>query len=165
MIRRVRAGEWERLRELRLAALLDAPAAYSSTHAETAARPEQFWMHWAENGASSAGSATFVAEATDGRWLGMACGFEWPDNPGVVELVAMWVAPEARRAGVGRQLVDAVVAWALEGGWDRVHLGVADGNDAAERLYAACGFEATGETVPLKEGSERCQRTMVYRRR
>ena len=89
----------------------------------------------------------------------MASGFE---HDGAVELAQMWVAPEARRRGVGRALVDTVVEWA---GAREARLGVADGNAAAERLYEACGFELSGEVLPLFEGSERCQRTMVYRRR
>jgi GNAT superfamily N-acetyltransferase len=66
-----------------------------------------------------------------------------------VELGAMWVAPEARRRGIGRALVDAVVDWAASIGQRRVVLWVGDANIGARDLYAALGFEPTGETMPL----------------
>lgn len=159
MIRRIRAGEWETLRTLRLAALADSPDAFVSTHAETRTRPDEFWIEWVDAVCEGDERATFVAVDDHDRFVGMASGFE---HDGAVELAQMWVAPEARRSGVGRGLVAAVLEWA---GDRDVCLGVADGNDAAERLYDVCGFELSGEVLPLFEGSDRCQRTMNYRRR
>ena len=63
-----------------------------------------------------------------------------------VHLIAMWVAREARRRGVGRTLVDAVVGWAAEIGAPAVRLDVGDDNVAARRLYERAGFAATGRT-------------------
>jgi ribosomal protein S18 acetylase RimI-like enzyme len=59
------------------------------------------------------------------------------------ELVDLWVAPAARRAGVGEQLVEAVVAALLERGAPRVLLGTAAPNVAAQRLFARLGFRPT----------------------
>ena len=58
----------------------------------------------------------------------------------------MWVAPQARRAGVGRALIDAVVAWAAEIGAPSIRLDVADNNVDARHLYEASGFSPTGRT-------------------
>jgi ribosomal protein S18 acetylase RimI-like enzyme len=55
------------------------------------------------------------------------------------ELLAMWVAPRARGAGLGRALIDAVVALAADPA--RVHLRVMAGNSAGIAFYERCGFE------------------------
>ena len=59
-----------------------------------------------------------------------------PDDGGV-ELMSMWVAADARRRGIGGQLIDAVIAWA---GNMPVHLRVMDGNQAAVLAYESKGF-------------------------
>jgi ribosomal-protein-alanine N-acetyltransferase len=56
------------------------------------------------------------------------------------------VAPRARRAGVGRALIDAVVTWAVEIGAPSIRLNVADNNVDASGLYEASGFSPTGRT-------------------
>jgi GNAT superfamily N-acetyltransferase len=48
------------------------------------------------------------------------------------------------RAGVGKRLAAAIADWARETRASEVALGFVDGNVAAERLYTATGFTATG---------------------
>ena len=56
-------------------------------------------------------------------------------------LYHMYTAPEHRQRGLGRQLVDAVVAYARsQEGIEEIILAVTVGNTAAERLYLAAGF-------------------------
>ena len=52
----------------------------------------------------------------------------------------MWVAPEVRRLGVGRELVQAVTDWGAEWGARRVVLWVTSVNDGAQRFYERIGF-------------------------
>jgi ribosomal protein S18 acetylase RimI-like enzyme len=61
----------------------------------------------------------------------------------------MWIAPAARRAGVGRALVAALVDWAADSGASAVELWVTRGNDAAQRLYEGTGFRTTDDVKPL----------------
>ena len=131
-MRAANVDEWDLLRALRLAALADAPEAFTSTLERERAMPEDEWRMRAGNsaiawhGTEPAGIVGCVV--IDGR----------------AELVGMWVAPPARRAGTGR----ALVGWALDRartlGFDELVLWVAGGNDGAERLYSNCGFELTG---------------------
>ena len=59
-----------------------------------------------------------------------------PTDAGV-ELISMWVAPEARLRGIGGGLIDAVIGWASG---SRLSLRVIDGNAAALTAYASRGF-------------------------
>jgi len=67
----------------------------------------------------------------------------------------MWVAPEARRSGVGAALTKAVMDWAAARGAQRVLLGVAENNEAAQRLYERLGFKLTGRSEPLHSDPSR----------
>lgn len=60
------------------------------------------------------------------------------------DLFGLYVAPEARREGVGRALVAAAVRAARDLGAERLELAVTAGNDSALRLYREAGFETWG---------------------
>jgi ribosomal protein S18 acetylase RimI-like enzyme len=144
-VRRVSADDVDLMRELRLRALQDAPMAFGSTYARELAFAPEVWEQRVRANAAGERSVGFVAEPS----AGMAVGAIDDDDPGLAHLYGMWVAPEARRTGTGRALVDAVVAWAAQRGARRVLTSVADGNPAATALYAAAGFVDTGEHEPL----------------
>ena len=59
-------------------------------------------------------------------------------------VMGMYVAPEAGGQGVGRKLLDALVAHARINGVESLVLTVTDGNDRALRLYASAGFRSFG---------------------
>jgi ribosomal protein S18 acetylase RimI-like enzyme len=94
-----------------------------------------------------------VIALDDERWIGMAMGAPHRDHPGEAGLFAMWVAPEARRAGIGRGLVEHVVGWARSKGFPVLRLMVTQTNEGAMRLYERCGFADEGVRLPLREGS------------
>jgi GNAT superfamily N-acetyltransferase len=152
-IRRIAAGEWRELRELRLRALMDAPDAFGSTHDREASDPEQQWVDWAIDGAEGGSSFTVVGVA-DGRWIGMAIGAPHRDHPGEAGLFAMWVDPSERGAGIGGALVERVVDWAASVGFSILRLRVSMSNDPAVRLYTRSGFADNGDRGPLREGSD-----------
>jgi len=60
------------------------------------------------------------------------------------ELINVTVAPEARRRGLGRRLLEHLVAEARRAGCEQVFLDVRVGNVAARTLYAAVGFLEVG---------------------
>ena len=147
-IRRIRAEEGLRLRELRLRALADAPTAFGSTLVEEQARPKEDWDQLAAEEASSDARARFVAEQNT-RWYGMAGVFVLQDQPEIAQLISMWVDPARRRSGIARALVDAVVRWARGRGARRLQLWVTGTNHQAMSLYACAGFAATERVQPL----------------
>ncbi len=135
MIRQVHAEDWKRLRDARLRALAEAPYAFLSKLADERAFPEEVWRSRA---AARDTSASFAVEQDD-RFDGIVSCF-FADAPGTAYLVAMWVSPKCRGAGLGRRLVEAVVDWARAHGAARVVLSVERGNAGAFRLYERCGF-------------------------
>lgn len=62
---------------------------------------------------------------------------------GEAELLLLAVAPEHRRRGVGRLLLDQFVEAARASGAARVHLEVRDSNPAV-RMYRTAGFKLAG---------------------
>jgi ribosomal protein S18 acetylase RimI-like enzyme len=146
--------DWVALREIRLRSLLDSPDAFGSTYGEESARSEPAWRDWAAGRWRGGVAVVFAARDPMGAVVGTATGAEFEAEPGVAHLYAMWVAPDARGSGVGRALVEAVVAWAVGRGCGRIVLSVTESNRSARRFYEACGFADTGERRPLREGSD-----------
>ena len=59
-------------------------------------------------------------------------------------VMGMYVAPEVAGQGVGRKLLDALVAHARANGLSSLVLTVTDGNERAQRLYRSAGFRSFG---------------------
>lgn len=60
------------------------------------------------------------------------------------ELLSIGVLPDHRRSGVGRRLVEMVIAASIERGAARLFLEVAEDNAPAQHLYHMLGFIAVG---------------------
>jgi ribosomal protein S18 acetylase RimI-like enzyme len=70
----------------------------------------------------------------------------------------MGVRPAARRRGLGRALMDAVLAAARGGGARRVELEVLAQNEGAARLYETLGFRDTRELWVLERAADPADR-------
>jgi ribosomal protein S18 acetylase RimI-like enzyme len=151
--RQAQAADWEALRQLRLAALADAPDAFASTLEAEMAFPTEVWRQRAQGGP---GSASFIARE-GGVDIGLAAIFAEPDAPWRMHLVSMWVAPRHRHQGVANALIDQAVRWAAERQAREVVLWVADHNTDARQLYERIGFRATGERQPLPSNPARTE--------
>src|SRR5207248_4228081 len=113
----------------------DAPSAFGSTVAREAALTEAEWISRAERSAHGPERAMFFA-LDDSRIVGLAGGYREAPDAHEVELISMWTAPAARRTGVGRTLVHAVIDWAVNTDATVIGLWVTGGNEPAQRLYA-----------------------------
>lgn len=146
-LRSLGPDDWQAWRELRLAALAEAPYAFGSTLAEWQGEGdrEERWR----GRLTIPGSHNVVAVGGEGaRAVGMASGV--PDeSPDAVELISMWVSPAVRGHGVGDRLIGEIVAWAVERGARTLRLSVMPDNRAALALYERHGFTETGEPGDL----------------
>jgi RimJ/RimL family protein N-acetyltransferase len=90
-------------------------------------------------------AAVFVAERSDHVLIGRLslARDTHPASAHVADLGLM-VAKDARRAGVGRALLEAAVDWARASGVRKLELHVFPWNEPAIRLYERFGFEREG---------------------
>ena len=65
-------------------------------------------------------------------------------RPDTAEIKRMYVQPSHRRAGVGRAMLDELVAAARTAGYQRIRLDSPDFMTAAHGLYRSSGFEEIG---------------------
>jgi ribosomal protein S18 acetylase RimI-like enzyme len=152
-LRRLRAGEAARIRELRLRALQESPEAFGSCYEHELELPAEHWERLADASERAATEIVFVGEE-DGEWLGMAGGYLLDGDPDAAVLWGMWVAPEGRRRMLASHLADSVAAWARARKALRLDLCVTDRAEAAAALYERLGFVVTGERRPLDRDQE-----------
>jgi len=137
----VTEDSWRELRDVRLAALTEAPAAFGSSLRREQEFDEDRWRAWTRS------AALFMAFA-GGPPVGMAAGVRG-QSTAERKLVAMWVDPAWRGRNTASKLLISVVDWAASDGGKRLRLWVAEGNESARRLYEGRGFEVTGGRAPM----------------
>jgi ribosomal protein S18 acetylase RimI-like enzyme len=124
LIRAAALDDWALVKEARLRALADSPAAFGSTWAREATFGDDEWQRRA-----------LIAEA---------------DSPTEERhLVAMWVEPGHRGSQAATLLIEAACAQARDAGATAVTLWVADPNTRARRFYERVGFQSTGRRAQL----------------
>ncbi|MFF3625026.1 GNAT family N-acetyltransferase [Streptomyces sp. NPDC002467] len=169
VIRAVRGDEWEKVKELRLAALRDpaAAVAFLETEENALSQEDAYWQQRAAGAAEGRGARQFIAEAGDGSWVGSVTvlieakgGTDFFGE--VIEqqqghVVGVFVRPEQRGSGLVERLFDAALewSWSLEAPvTERVRLFVHEENARAEAFYRRYGFGASGVVVPLETGAK-----------
>lgn len=164
-VRRVRAGEGTRVRELRLRAVSDpvASIAFLTTREQELERDQAFWDERAATGAAGDAAAMFIAER-DEAWLGTlsvlvrrAGDIDHTGrrlSEGSADIVGVFVAPEARGTGAIDALLDAAARWTAGQGFETVSLDVHVDNLRAQAAYRRAGFVPTGEEFTGPIGPE-----------
>jgi len=99
-----------------------------------------------------------LVASLNGEPVGMASATSPVDDE--VELISMWVAPEARGRAVGAALIEAIVVWALEQHVPRVTLDVRETNVSAINLYKRLGFVDVG--LSPGSGPDAPERRMLW---
>ena len=130
--------DWPVLRAARLEALLDSPAAYTSSYACEAQWSELDWLRAFD-------AATWIVAREAERVVGLARSVGEPERPSARHVESIWVAPTHRRLGVFRALLRTLAAMERQMGVTELMLWVLEDNHAAERAYRALGFEPTGD--------------------
>lgn len=164
-VRRVRAGEGERVRELRLRAVSDPAAsiAFLSTYEQDVARDQAFWDDRAAGGAGGDSAAMFVAES-DAAWIGTCTVLVRRagdvDHTGRrlgsdrADVVGVYVDPAHRGTGTIDALLDTAARWTAAAGFETLSLDVHVDNARAQAVYRRAGFVPTGETFTGPIGAE-----------
>ncbi|RKT19575.1 ribosomal protein S18 acetylase RimI-like enzyme [Streptomyces sp. 1114.5] len=148
-IERIGREDWQLLRKVRLAQLLDTPLAFGETHEYASYQGEGNWRA-RTNWVNEPDKIGLVAVAPDGEWVGTMLSVPSKGQADAVDLIGVWVAPEhrGRARGVADALLDAVLAWARGRGAARMLLGVHEANPRAAAFYQRRGFAYTGGETP-----------------
>ena len=150
MVRRLQSNEWTAIRDIRLRALRDSPAAFASSYEDEVGKPDSWWIDGADR------LAWFVAEEGS-TTIGVAAGMRVAERH---EVISMWVDPLHRSGGTADALLAAVVDWARSDGAAGIWLAVAADNDRARHFYERAGFTATGAAKALRSRPEICTNEM-----
>lgn len=130
---RADGDDWKDWRALRQRSLNEDPDAFAAS-VQAWTGDDDTEEHWRERILASPCFLARYASREPQLPVGMV-GVRSQANS--IELISMWVAPEARGRGVGGALIDEVLAWS---GNRTVYLRVMDGNDAAVAAYQSRGF-------------------------
>jgi ribosomal protein S18 acetylase RimI-like enzyme len=145
-VRRLTPADAALYREIRLEGLQCDPEAFGSTFEAENTRPLTFFSE------RLGGSAMFGA-FHDSELVGIAGLLmrEGRKEAHKALLVGMYVRPSARKAGVGRRLVETIIEFARHR-VELVQLAVVSNNQPARRLYERLGFLEYGlEKKALKQ--------------
>jgi ribosomal protein S18 acetylase RimI-like enzyme len=137
------SADWRMLRVARLEALLDSPQAFTSNYAHESAWSEPDWRRAFD------GSTWIIAREAE-NVIGLARSVGEGGGPATRHLESIWVAPNHRRRGVLRALLQAIAEIELKMGVADLLLWVLEDNPDAQHAYEALGFEATGERQFLR---------------
>jgi [ribosomal protein S18]-alanine N-acetyltransferase len=110
----------------------------------TPARVQHFIM--------GAESSVVVARRGDARSLAAFAIMHFGDEVAHLNLLA--VAPDYRRQGLARQLMDWLTATAIEAGVFRINLELRTQNAAARAFYESLGFDQLGVVQGYYQGRE-----------
>lgn len=149
-IRRLRRGEAELYRKIRLQSIADSPSAFETTYEAVVARSPESWREQADGSAEGEDRATFLAFEGE-EPVGIAALYRIGESREVAELLQVWVAPGHRGTGVARALMDKVFAWAGKCGFRQIVAKVTSGNERAFAFYRNYGF-ALAESLAAEEG-------------
>jgi GNAT superfamily N-acetyltransferase len=150
-IKQLGVDDWRVFRDVRLAALQDAPDCLGDRYDHEKDGSEQQWRAFLQE------RTRFVALVEEDPVGMISVGEgEWS---GTASITSVWVDPGFRRRRTGGfalavsdALVVAALDWARDKGLPHVFLRLNQGCEAAERLYWRNGFRRTGSTRPLDDG-------------
>ena len=141
-VRRIAADQGTTLRELRTAALREAPYAFGQTLEEALDENRETFEAVAARHAASDTSTSFILY-TEGYPAGLIGAYF--DDERKAFVCALWVAPAVRHLRGGELLVNTASEWLAEHGADEIHAWVTDVNRTAMRFYERLGFGPTGD--------------------
>ncbi|MEX3921431.1 N-acetyltransferase family protein [Paraburkholderia sp. BR10872] len=143
LIRPTSEEDWQILKTVLLAALLDSPTAFGLNYATAAAYSEQQWRECA----SGQTQPQYLVAMVQGQAVGLIG--DAISRTREYNLIAMWVHSKCRGLGIASRLVNAIQARAIERGQRRVVLRVSPDNARAVGLYRRHGFQFLPEREAL----------------
>jgi ribosomal protein S18 acetylase RimI-like enzyme len=135
-VRGLDENDWSDYREVRLAALQEAPFAFVGSYEDEQQYDEAHWR-------SEVRSCRRLVLERDKRIVGVVSLKTLPDDPEGADVSGLWVAPEARHTGAAMRLVEAAAGLAAEEGRSKIYYWVGSENAAAIGFALNAGFLST----------------------
>ncbi|MFZ5825504.1 MAG: GNAT family N-acetyltransferase [Bacillota bacterium] len=162
IIRRLTPADWEAYRTLRLEALHLEPTAFGSDPSDQVNQPQAYWTSRLEGGPDSFVLGAFLHD----HLVGMA-GLRREQGAKTRHKAMVWgmyVSPGARGRGMGRRLLEQLIAEARElDGLRQLFLAVTSTNEPARSLYLDLGFRVYGtEPRALRVGERFVDEDLMY---
>jgi RimJ/RimL family protein N-acetyltransferase len=131
--------EWSRLREIRLASLLESPEAFGSSYEREIAFTEKEWRELFNLN-------SYLVASIDGKDIAIMFLEKLRGDFGATCWVGgCWSNPQYRGIGALRSMFDYVDSVKDQKGWQIQGLGVFIVNESAITAYEKLGFKAMGE--------------------
>jgi ribosomal-protein-alanine acetyltransferase len=102
--------------------------------------PSDSWSRELMREELAASHSYYLVALGEGGGLDGYAGLRAPDGSPEADIQTVAVVPSVRRQGLGRRLVDALVAEARSRGAEEVFLEVRVDNPGAQQLYTSLGF-------------------------
>ncbi len=133
--------EWSRLREIRLASLLESPEAFGSSYEREIAFTEKEWRELFNLN-------SYLVASIDGKDIAIMFLEKLRGDFGATCWVGgCWSNPQYRGIGALRSMFDYVDSVKDQRGWQIQGLGVFIVNESAIAAYEKLGFKAMGEVL------------------
>ena len=158
--------QWQAYQHLRLEALKTEPKAFASTYETFVQKPESYWQMRLNQAAEGKSSWLLFAQPATaaGQVVGIIGAYRIEEEPGVAEIVSVYVTGAWRGKGVGRALMTAIIQILnQEGSFHTLRLGVSDSQTAAQHLYRSMGFQVK-DSVPVTLGDGQIHQEYVMER-
>lgn len=135
--RSVTSNDATLLKAVRLEALQESPQAFASNYSEVKDEPADYWLDIVQCKGRYKNSKSFIGEE-EGNPIAMAACY--PESSEEFRLIAMWVNPDVRFAGVGSAILSIVECWASSQGAKELIAAVYSDNSTAIDFYRNQGF-------------------------
>ena len=151
-VRPAKAEEWKVWKELRLQSLQDSPESFGEQYADAVKKTDDEWKNKMQEVATLSTTDTLFAIVED-QVVGMMYVFFRNDQQDTGGIGGLWVTPDNRQKGVGREMIDAALGWMKEKELQQVTFWNNKSNAASTKFYEKLGFTYTGIEKPLESDS------------
>lgn len=142
-IRILSKDEWELYRDVRLAALKNAPEAFVARFEDEASYDDNFWRE------RMISAHRIVAQRED-ELVGLVCLGLHNDNPETGEVFGLWTAPTVRGEHAAQELVSIASQKAAKDGCRLLYFWAGSDNASAVGFASSFGFRPTSERRPVR---------------